>query len=154
LLRRGCSRLLTPTAIEQAQSVKSRISNQKGVMLLEALIGILIFSIGILALIAMQSVAISQMRDAQYRTDASILADRLLGDLTLARSGTASTSSVISLWQAEVIGTLPGGSGTVTESASALNAQATDVRIIVKWRAPGATSDSNHIVVGLLAFNQ
>jgi type IV pilus assembly protein PilV len=51
---------------------------QQGVMLLEALIGILIFSIGILALIAMQASAISAQSDAQVRIEAANLADRLL----------------------------------------------------------------------------
>ena len=41
---------------------------QAGVMLIEALIGILIFSIGILALIGMQGAAIRNTTDARYRS--------------------------------------------------------------------------------------
>jgi type IV pilus assembly protein PilV len=51
---------------------------QRGVMLLEALLGILIFSIGILALIAMQAAAISAQSDAQVRVEAANLASKLL----------------------------------------------------------------------------
>jgi len=54
---------------------------QQGVMLIEALIGILIFSIGILALIAMQASAISAQADAQVRIEAANLADRLVNKL-------------------------------------------------------------------------
>lgn len=47
---------------------------QKGVMLLEALISILIFSIGILAIIGLQAASIKMSSDAKYRSDASLLA--------------------------------------------------------------------------------
>jgi type IV pilus assembly protein PilV len=48
-------------------------------MLIEALIGILIFSIGILALIAMQATAVRSTQDARYRTEAVNYANDLLG---------------------------------------------------------------------------
>lgn len=54
---------------------------QQGVLLIEALIGILIFSIGILALIAMQASAISAQSDAQVRIEAANLADRLVNKI-------------------------------------------------------------------------
>lgn len=47
---------------------------QQGVMLLEALISILIFSIGILAIIGLQAASIKMSSDAKYRSDASLLA--------------------------------------------------------------------------------
>lgn len=55
--------------------------SQQGVMLIEALIGILIFSIGILALVAMQASAISAQSDAQFRIEASNFTDRLVNKL-------------------------------------------------------------------------
>lgn len=132
-----------------------RRSTQKGVMLLEALIGILIFSIGILALIAMQSVAVTQVRDAHYRTDAAILAEQMLGNLTLITSSNppVSPSAAITLWQTSVAQLLPSGSGTVTTAANPLGNKVTNVTITVTWRAPGASSDSNHVTVATLAYN-
>jgi type IV pilus assembly protein PilV len=50
-------------------------------MLLEALIGILIFSLGILSLVALQATSIQLTSDAKYRTDASLLANRLIGQM-------------------------------------------------------------------------
>lgn len=132
------------------------LSRQKGVMLLEALIGILIFSIGILALIAMQSVAVTQVRDAHYRTDAAILAEQMLGNLTLITSSNPPVSPLgaITLWQSSVAALLPSGSGTVTTAANpALGTKVTNVTITVTWRAPGASSDSNHVTVATLAYN-
>jgi type IV pilus assembly protein PilV len=52
---------------------------QSGVMLLEALIAILIFSLGILGVVGMQASAIAASRDAKYRSDASLLANDLVG---------------------------------------------------------------------------
>ncbi|MGH8741510.1 MAG: type IV pilus modification protein PilV, partial [Burkholderiales bacterium] len=57
---------------------------QQGVMLLEALIGILIFSIGILALIGMQATAMRTTIDAKYRSEASFLANEVLGIMWVA----------------------------------------------------------------------
>jgi type IV pilus assembly protein PilV len=54
---------------------------QGGMMLLEALMGILIFSIGILALIAMQARSINVLADAQYRIEAVNLSNRLLSQM-------------------------------------------------------------------------
>ena len=48
-------------------------TGQSGVMLLEALIAILIFSLGILSLVALQATAVQLTSDAKYRTDATLL---------------------------------------------------------------------------------
>jgi type IV pilus modification protein PilV len=50
---------------------------QKGVMLLEALIAILVFSLGILAMVGMQAVAIGHSGQAKYRADASFAVNKL-----------------------------------------------------------------------------
>jgi type IV pilus assembly protein PilV len=55
--------------------------NQRGVMLIEALVGILIFAIGILAMIAMQASAIRATQDARYRTEAVNYANDLLSQI-------------------------------------------------------------------------
>ncbi len=50
-------------------------------MILEALIAILIFSIGILAIVALQAVSMKLAGDAKYRSDASLLAEELLAKI-------------------------------------------------------------------------
>ena len=57
------------------------IREQAGVMLLEALIAILVFSLGILSLVALQATSIKLVGDAKYRTDATLLANRLIGQM-------------------------------------------------------------------------
>lgn len=52
---------------------------QNGFFLLEALIGILIFSLGLLGLVAMSGAAISAQSDAQYRAEAAKFANEIIG---------------------------------------------------------------------------
>ena len=54
---------------------------QSGVMLLEALIAILIFSFGVLGVVGLQTTAQAVTRDASYRADAALLANELVGRL-------------------------------------------------------------------------
>src|SRR5947209_2452120 len=56
---------------------------QQGFFLLEALIAILIFSLGILGMVAMGGAAIAAQSDAQYRTDAAKLADEIASKISL-----------------------------------------------------------------------
>ena len=57
--RRGCAR------------------RQGGFFLIEAMVAILIFALGILGLVAMGGTAVSSQSDAQYRTEAAGLADSI-----------------------------------------------------------------------------
>src|SRR3990172_12577409 len=65
-------------------------TRQRGATLLEALIGILIFSIGILALVGMQALAIKHMSDAKYRSDAAFFANEIIGQMWVNRGSLGS----------------------------------------------------------------
>ena len=54
---------------------------QQGVMLLEALIAILIFSIGILAIVGMQATAMRTVTESRSRAEAALYANQLLGQI-------------------------------------------------------------------------
>lgn len=56
-------------------------SKQQGLMLLEVLIGLLIFSMGILGVIGLQAATISGTMDAKYRSDAAFLASQILAQM-------------------------------------------------------------------------
>lgn len=58
-----------------------RHQSQQGIMLLEAVIGLLIFLIGVLAILALQATAIAVQSDAQSRIEAANLVDRMLGEI-------------------------------------------------------------------------
>jgi len=56
---------------------------QQGFLLIEGLIAILIFSLGVLGLVAMGSKAIAAQSGAQYRTFAAQLADEIAGKIAV-----------------------------------------------------------------------
>jgi type IV pilus assembly protein PilV len=77
--------------------LNSKQGKQSGSAILEALIAILIFSVGILALVGMQAAAIGNVSDAKYRADASFFADQIIGQMWADRaaSATATGGSVL-----------------------------------------------------------
>ena len=55
-----------------------RKSTQQGVVLLEAMIAILIFSVGVLAIVGLQAAMIKNTSESKYRADASYIAQHQL----------------------------------------------------------------------------
>jgi type IV pilus assembly protein PilV len=53
-------------------------TNQAGFMLLEAMIGILIFSVGILGLVGLMATAAKESAASSYRTEAALLANQII----------------------------------------------------------------------------
>ena len=96
-----------------------RFTSQRGSLLLEGLIGILLFSIGILAVVALQGSAVKEVTQAKYRSDASFLADQLIGQMWANRTNTATFAfggagpvpGALANWVQQVQGRLP-NSGT------------------------------------------
>jgi type IV pilus assembly protein PilV len=70
---------------------------QSGMALLEALIGILLFSIGILAMVAMQAASINTVADAQYRIEAVNAANQLLAQMWVNVDRTSAATITASL---------------------------------------------------------
>jgi type IV pilus assembly protein PilV len=70
---------------------------QKGVMLLEALIGILIFSVGILAMVGMQATAFSASADAKNRSEAAAFASDIISRIWMGVDRTSDASIISSL---------------------------------------------------------
>ena len=63
----------------KSKSLTSIKNRQRGIMLLEGMIAILIFSLGILALVGMQAFTLNHTSQTRYRLDASFLANKLIG---------------------------------------------------------------------------
>ena len=125
--------------------------HERGVMLIEALVAILIFSIGILAVVGMQAVAIKDVTSAKYRSEAAFLAQELLAQMwtdngninTYAFPGTGTPPAKIQGWVNKVQSRLPDGANqppvvTLTNPVPAAPAVPTGatVQITVKWRLP------------------
>ena len=114
---------------------------EQGVMLLEALIGILIFSVGILAMVAMHALAIGYTADAKYRADASFLASELIGQIWVDRANIGNyaypggTSPALAPWIGKVNTYLPGSSGANAPTV-VVNPATNQVDITIRWQAP------------------
>jgi type IV pilus assembly protein PilV len=121
-------------------------------MLLEALIGILIFSLGILAMVGMQAMGIKLATDSRDRAEASNLAAQLVGDMWLHRTtlasyqyaGTGTAPAPLTTWIAQVDASLPNAAATppvVTVGASPLGAAVgTQTTVTLQWRNPTDTT--------------
>lgn len=129
------------------------VTEQKGVMLLEALIGLLIFSIGILALLGMQAMAMRATIDAKYRSEASFLANEIIGAMwvdraNLANYATASCAgtAACNAWRLRVLAIMPNAAA----NAPTIEIAGQQATVTVRWLRPGepvGTPASNHVVV-------
>ena len=115
-------------------------SRQGGFSLIEGLVAILIFSFGILALVSMQATSIQQSSGAKYRSEASLLANDLIGQMWVSDRTAATLQTNFNTggagynaWLANVQATLP----TAAASAPTVAVSATGVATInLFWKAP------------------
>lgn len=127
-------------------------ASQAGFTLIEGLIALLIFSLGILGLVAMQATAINMSSEAKYRTDASFLTDQLFGLLSVADpsqlasfahratggglcspAGSDSTAAVVTDWLVQVSGVLP--NAPASKQQIVVNPADRTVTVTLCWQA-------------------
>ena len=112
------------------------LKSQAGVMLIEALVAILIFSVGVVAVMGMQAVSIEQVSQAKYRTDASYLANQIVGKMWTDQANIPSYATAgytgRAAWDAVVASTLPNGTGTIVVNG-------TLITITINWKLPNET---------------
>lgn len=121
--------------------------SERGMMLIEALLGILIFSIGVLALLGMQGVAIKNTTDARYRSEAAFLVTQITSQMWVDSANlalyTGAGYAPRDNWDITVAATLPGVSvanGTLPTIAVAGGNQVT---VTVQWLQPGEVQTRN-----------
>lgn len=100
-----------------------RRRSQQGVVILESLIAILIFSMGILALVGLQAAMVSNTTSSKFRADASYIAQQKLGQLWADPANVAAADSDVP--------ELPNGRCSITLLAAG------EVQIVVTWQQPG-----------------
>jgi type IV pilus assembly protein PilV len=131
-------------------------ARMQGVMLLEALIGILIFSVGILGLIGLLSASIKNTTEARYRGEAAYLANQIVGRMWTDRTnlaayalatGTAcntSSGAALQLWLCQVETTLPG----ITAGANrpTITVATDTVTVTLRWQVPGGDARNYSVI--------
>jgi type IV pilus assembly protein PilV len=138
-------------------SRRSSRNGQSGVMLLEALIGILIFSLGILAMVGMQAMGIKLATDSRDRAEASNLAAELVGEMWLNRAalasyqyaGSGTAPAALTTWITKVDASLPDAAANppiITVGAATWATEAgvaspgTQTTVTLRWRNPTETT--------------
>jgi type IV pilus assembly protein PilV len=142
---------------------------ESGSVILEALIGILIFSFGILALIGLQAASIKHSTEAQYRTEAALYANELIGQMWISNKTSLATDFGSTAGGATCAGGakylawcnkvmlktnsatkittgLPGATAPLVEF------NGNRVTITITWRPPGASLGA-HQYVAVTQFN-
>ncbi len=121
-------------------------------MLLEALIALLIFTMGILAVIGMQARTIGETMDARYRVDAAFLANQILSQMWADRAnlssyacnpcqsasnGNANTQAWVSQIQSTTSQSayLPGVTDSANQPVIAVNSS-NQVTVTLQWKSP------------------
>ena len=110
-------------------------SSQRGVVLIEAMIAILIFSMGVLAIVGLQATMIKNTADSKSRADASYIAQKRIGEMwsdpvKLANGEFLEADTDISTL-------LPGGTRTVTQPVPG------QYTVTVTWKEPGDQAQHN-----------
>jgi len=146
--------------------------SQSGAFLLEALIGILIFSLGVLGIVGLQARAIRYTSDAEYRAEAMYLANSLISQMW-----TDDPSNLKNKYDSSV-GTGAGYTGFVTRVNQGLSgaiipppvvtvdgpaplpqkssANSNVVQVQIQWRLPGDLGDAgfhNYTTTGVIGRN-
>lgn len=111
-------------------------ASQAGVALIEVLVSILLFSLGILGLIGLQTRAISLSVDAEDRNRAALIANDIATTMWITRTVAIDLAAGSPSWNARAsnlqAGGLPGGSITITTPTGTANT----ADILITWRPP------------------
>jgi type IV pilus assembly protein PilV len=130
------------------------VSTQRGSVMLEGLIAILVFSFGVLALVALLGVSVKDSSNAKHRTDASLLANQIIGRMwasdktnaALVASFANPAGAEYLAWKTKVADTLPGAGNAANLPTIAIDAN-NQVTITVRWQLPGASGSHNYVAV-------
>lgn len=113
---------------------------QRGIALIEALVGILLFAIGILGLVGLQASMTKAQTTAKARGDAAYLANEVVSRMWLDRANIANyatapssvcTDATCAAWVNKVGTTLPVGQATITATPST-----GAVQLTITWSPP------------------
>jgi type IV pilus assembly protein PilV len=155
-------------AAQSGSLLANRSSRHSGFSIVEVLVAILVFSTGIVGLMAAQASAVRGSTDAKYRADAAFLASQILGRMwanrgdlqanpanfahrpagaACAPSGASAVDPDVVAWLAEVDATLPQASAATQQIVVGANQAVT---ITICWQAPGDTAPHKHVVTAQL----
>lgn len=136
---------------------------QKGIVLLEALVAILIFSLGILGLIGLQAVSIQNTSESQFRVEAANLANTVLAQIRTAdpltrvnlfQTNGGSVTVGYTAWYNRVADPstgLPGAAVAANRPTVVFSGAGNDtVTVTMIWQAKTDSGTRQHVVTTLI----
>jgi type IV pilus assembly protein PilV len=120
--------------------MKPRQHTSRGVTLIEVLVSLLLFSLSILGLVALQARATAFSLDAEDRNRATVLANELISTMWL--NGSAALSDdTITAWQNKVKSPTASGLNVPEDADPSVSTDPSGVTTItIRWKAPHKTS--------------
>jgi type IV pilus assembly protein PilV len=114
---------------------------QEGSALVEALVSVLLFSIGIIALLRVLGASVKDAGDVEYRATAATIADQTIGMMWVDLANLAAYVEVDGALDA-----LPNGTRTVAVAGNV-------VTVTINWQPPGIAAVHTHTVSATLMSN-
>lgn len=124
------------------------VIKQQGFTLIEALVAILIFVVGVLGLVGLQTASTLTQTETRARSEAAFLAQEMIGlmwtdmgrlNQYAISSGSDCSAAACQQWLAKIRATLPQGNAIVTPTAitnaNGLNI-GSDVALTIRWQTP------------------
>jgi type IV pilus assembly protein PilV len=115
---------------------------QSGSSIVEGMVALLIFSIGMLGLMNLQAISINQSSDSKYRADAAFLANQIIGQMWADQSNIATYAYNAGLTPAALAATTY--DATVQTPAGVLNSWMTNLQTLL----PRASPNMQQILIG------
>jgi type IV pilus assembly protein PilV len=100
---------------------------QEGVVLLETLVAILIFSVGVLAIVGLQATMVKNVAESKFRSEASYIAQARIGQIWADPANAATYVET----DTDISAQLPNGKRTVTQPSAG------EFVVTVTWQQPG-----------------
>jgi len=108
------------------------LRQQGGIALVEALVAIVIFAFGVLAVVGLQSTSVRQVSDAKYRIDAANVVSQSLGAMWADRANIQAYAV-----KDQAVASLPNGKLTILVPGPWTPAAGVTVTVTVTWQVPG-----------------
>lgn len=109
--------------------------------MIESMVAVLLFSLGALGLIGLQTSAIKMAAEADERNRAALLADDAVASMWQTNSISLS-SNALQAWESAVAAQLPNGEGEITAVSDVSNT----ADVVITWRPPSRkSSDTNRL---------
>lgn len=123
-----------------------KLKNQSGMLLIEALIAVLIFSFGLLGLVGLQAVSTQNATNAEERTRATMLANDIVSVMWVKK--TLNPIAEVDTWKALIADGTKSGLNSATGDVSIAGGVAT---VTITWKSPSkkATENSNQYVTSV-----